>query len=111
MKLFILILAVSVMVQGCSNDTPIWRMESHLVTQYERDCAVKMQKDMIGKYITTLSGDDQDLEDTIEAAKVSAVEICAQPRMFEYENIHSANPTGRYRELTPDELYNTIVNR
>jgi hypothetical protein len=83
---FILIVSIMVLLTGCGKSY-YWHVEKHVETPEEAALVAAQEKDIIAeltKHDLTLSGHDQDWDDTITAVHNAAIETYCKSRMYEY---------------------------
>ncbi len=98
-KLFLV--AIMLSITGCSSEV-FWYTQKRCVTQEQVDKASSLVKDFLISAPNTLSGDDPDYDDTIIAAKNTAIEIACPTVLVEYTNSLRGYPreTGNWKYPT-----------
>ncbi len=101
-KLFLVAIVLS--VTGCSSEV-YWDTRKRCVTQEQVDKASSLAKDFLSSTPNTLSGDDQDYDDAVIAAKNTAIEIACPTVLVEYTKTHMGYPreTGKWKYTTEVE--------
>jgi hypothetical protein len=79
---------------GCAKPIETeWLMRSECMEQRHRDKAAEIAKTFLAATPSTVSGDDQDWEDSINAAAARAQELACPTVLMEYRN----GFTGRWK--------------